>query len=65
MEPHAGATTVVVYTGGEPVSRPLAEVLGDKDLRLFTIIGQSDVTFALARMDGQVLAARVTRIEVR
>ncbi len=65
MEPQAGATTVVVYTGGEPVSHPLAEVLGDEDLRLFTIIGESDVTFALARMDGQVLAARVTRIEVR
>jgi len=65
MEPHAGATTVVVHTGGEPVSLPLAEVVSDKDLRLFTIIGESDVTFALARMDGQVLAARVTRVEVR
>jgi ABC-type thiamin/hydroxymethylpyrimidine transport system permease subunit len=65
MEPRPEATTVVVYTSGEPISLPLADVLGDKDLRLFTIIGQSDVTFALARMDGQVLAARVTRIEVQ
>ncbi len=65
MEPHAKATTVMVNTGGEPLSYPLAAVLGDKDLRLFTIIGESDVTFALARMDGQVLAPRVTRIEVR
>jgi DMSO/TMAO reductase YedYZ molybdopterin-dependent catalytic subunit len=65
LEPQDGAMTVVVHTDGEPVSRPLAEVLGDDDLRLFTIIGESDVTFALARMDGQVLAARVTSIEVR
>jgi ABC-type thiamin/hydroxymethylpyrimidine transport system permease subunit len=64
MEPQAGATTVVVYTDGEPVSHPLAEVLGDDDLRLFTIIGESNVAFALAHMDSQVLAARVTRIEV-
>ena len=65
-EPDARATAVVVYTDGEPLSYSLAEVLGDDDLRLFTIIGESDVTFALARLDdGQVLAARVTRIEVR
>lgn len=64
MEPQTGATTVVVNAGGEPLSYPLAAVLGDKDLRLFTIIGESDVTFALARMDGQVLAPRVTSIEV-
>ena len=64
MGPQAGATTVVVNTGGEPMSFPWAEVSGNTDLRLFTIIGESDVTFALARMDGQVLAARVTSIEV-
>ena len=64
MEPQGGATTVVIQTGGEPVSLSLAEVVSDKDLRLFTIIGESEVTFALARMDGQVLAARVTGIEV-
>ena len=65
MEPQAGATTVVVHTGGEPISLPLADVLADDDLRLFTVIGEADVTFALARMDGEVLAATVTRIEVQ
>jgi DMSO/TMAO reductase YedYZ molybdopterin-dependent catalytic subunit len=65
MEPRAGATTVVVSTDGEPILLPLADGLGDKDLCLFTVIGQSDVTFALARMDGQVLASRVTRLEVQ
>jgi DMSO/TMAO reductase YedYZ molybdopterin-dependent catalytic subunit len=64
-EPQAGAETVVVYTSGEPLSLPLADVLADDDLRLFTVIGQADVTFALARMGGEVLAANVTRIEVR
>jgi hypothetical protein len=55
----------VIDTGDEPLSLPLGEVLADDDLRLFTIIGETDVAFALARMDGQVLAPRVNRIEVR
>ena len=65
MEPQPEAATVLVYTGGEPVSLPLADVLDDDDLRLFTVIGESNVTFALARMQGQVLAAQAVRIEVR
>ena len=65
MEPQSEATTVWVYTAGETVSLPLADVLDDDDLRLFTVIGESDVTFALARMQGQVLAAQAIRIEVR
>jgi len=65
MGPGESAETVVVDTGDGPISLPLDEVLADDDLRLFTVIGEDDVTFALARMDGEVLAARVTRIEVR
>ncbi len=65
MEPRAGAETVVVHTDGELITLPLADVLADDDLRLFTVIGEADVTFALARMSGEVLAARVTRIEVK
>ena len=64
MEPRADAKTVVVQTGNEPLSLSLAKVLADDDIRLFTIIGEADVTFALARMGGQVLANRVTGIEV-
>jgi ABC-type thiamin/hydroxymethylpyrimidine transport system permease subunit/DMSO/TMAO reductase YedYZ molybdopterin-dependent catalytic subunit len=64
-EPQAGAVTVVVHTGGEPVSLPLAEVLADDGLRIFTVIGEDDVTFALARMEGEVLATNVARIEVK
>jgi ABC-type thiamin/hydroxymethylpyrimidine transport system permease subunit/DMSO/TMAO reductase YedYZ molybdopterin-dependent catalytic subunit len=65
MEPQTEATTVVVHTSGEPVSLPLAQVLADDDLRLFTVIGESNITFALARIEGEVLAAEVTRIVVR
>jgi ABC-type thiamin/hydroxymethylpyrimidine transport system permease subunit len=65
MEPQAGATTVMVYTNGESLSLSLADLLADDDLRLFTVIGQEDVAFALARMDGEVLAAQVTGIEVK
>ena len=65
MEPGEAAETVVVDASDGPISLPLSEVLADDDLRLFTVIGEGDVTFALARMDGEVLAARVTRIEVR
>ena len=54
-----------VHTGTEPLSLPLADVLADDNLRLFTVIGEADVTFALARVEGEVLAARVTRIEVK
>ncbi len=65
MEPRPDARTVVVYTTGEPVLLTLTEVLDDDDLRLFTVIGEANVSFALARMEGQVLAAQATHIEVR
>jgi len=65
MNPRPEATTVLLYANGEPVSMPLAEVLGDDDLRIFTIIGGTDVSFALARMDGEVILSRITRVEVR
>jgi ABC-type thiamin/hydroxymethylpyrimidine transport system permease subunit/DMSO/TMAO reductase YedYZ molybdopterin-dependent catalytic subunit len=64
MEPQADASAVVIHTEGQPVRLPLEEVLGDKDVRLFTAFQGADVTFALARMDGQVLAYPVTHIEV-
>ena len=65
MEPQASAETMIVRTDGEPLSLPLAEVLSDDDIRLFTVIGEADVTFALARMSGEVLADKVTSIEVQ
>ncbi|MEJ2210915.1 MAG: ECF transporter S component [Anaerolineae bacterium] len=64
MEPQAGASTVVLHTGGQPLRLPLDEVLADKDVRLFTIFQGTDVSFAVARVGGQVLAYPVTHIEV-
>jgi DMSO/TMAO reductase YedYZ molybdopterin-dependent catalytic subunit len=65
MNPRTEATTVLLYTDGEPVSMSLADVLGDDNLRIFTIIGRTDVSFAVARMDGKVILPRITRVEVR
>jgi ABC-type thiamin/hydroxymethylpyrimidine transport system permease subunit len=65
MQPQSGAATVVLYTGEEPLSLPLADVLNDDDVRIFTVIGEDNVSFAVARMGGEVLAAQVTRIEVK
>jgi DMSO/TMAO reductase YedYZ molybdopterin-dependent catalytic subunit len=65
MSPRPEATAVLLYANGEPVSMPLADVLEDNDLRIFTIIGGTDVSFAVAHMDGEVILSRITRIEVR
>jgi hypothetical protein len=64
MAPTAGAERVVVYSDEGQISLPLAEVLADDELRLFTVIGEAEVSFALARMGGEVLVPRVSGIEV-
>ena len=64
LEPAAEATTVIFHTTGEPVSLPLSDVLGDDKTRVFTIIGADGLTFAVAQMDGTVIAPQVTGIEV-
>lgn len=61
-------SSVVVLQGagdGEPVSLPLEQVLADSDIRIFTITEEAGITYAVARMDGTVIAAPVERIEVR
>ena len=65
MGPQTEATTVIAHTGEAPLELPLSEVLADDDVRLFTVIGDDKITFALARMDSTVLASHVTRVEVR
>jgi energy-coupling factor transport system substrate-specific component len=64
MEPQEGASTVVLHTVGEPVRLPMDEVMADKDIRLFTAFHGENVSFAVARMNGKVLAYPVTRVEV-
>jgi hypothetical protein len=66
MEPLEGAESVVAHgDDGEPVVLPVAEVSADDDVRVFTVIGDKEISFALARMNGDVLVPRLTRIEVR
>ena len=65
MDPRATAQTILLETAGDPVALPLVEVLGDDDLRIFTIIGPEEVAFAVARLEGEVVAAQVKGIEVR
>lgn len=65
MLPRPEAASVWLLTGGDPVTLPLADVLGDDSVRIFTIIDPAAVSFAVARMDGQVLAPHVLGIEVR
>ncbi|MEA3338831.1 MAG: ECF transporter S component [Chloroflexota bacterium] len=64
MNPRAEATTVVLDTGGEPISIPLASILENDDVRIFVIIGEADVSFAVARMNGEVIAFPVIHIQV-
>ena len=59
------ARTVVLATGEAEVSIPLAEVMGNDDLRIFTVIEANSISFALATMDGQVVADPILSIEVR
>jgi ABC-type thiamin/hydroxymethylpyrimidine transport system permease subunit len=65
MGPRPDASSIVLYTGAESQSLSLADVLGDDDIRIFTVIDTEGISFAVARMNGQVIAPGVTAIEVR
>ncbi len=67
MKPRPQAQSVVLYPagGGDPLSLPLDSVLADDGLRIFTVIGAADVSYALARLEGEVLVPRLARIEVQ
>ncbi len=59
------ADTLLLHTPDETISLPLSQILSDDDLRLFTIIGAEDFSFAVARMNGEVIAPHVTRLQVQ
>jgi DMSO/TMAO reductase YedYZ molybdopterin-dependent catalytic subunit len=65
MEPQDGARTVVAFTDGGEVALPLSEALADEGIRIFTVIKEAAIDYAVARMSGEVLAHPVTRIEVQ
>jgi len=64
LEPAPDATTVILHTDGDLVTLPLSDVLGSDDVRIFTVIGADRVTYAVARMDGTVIAPMVMGVEV-
>ncbi len=64
LEPAADATTIMLHTDSDPVTLALSDVMGSADVRIFTVIGTDRITFAVAQMNGTVIAPRATRIEV-
>jgi len=64
-QPNEDAETVVSFSDDVSVSLELPEVLASDDLRLFSVIGEESVSYALAYMDGRVLLTTLTRIELQ
>jgi hypothetical protein len=60
-----GAETAVVATDEGAVSIPLAEIMDSDDVRVFTVIEDDSISFALATMEGKVIAVPILSIEVR
>jgi len=63
------ATTVAIAgrdtSGAEMIERlPLAEITANDDIRIFSIVGDDAITFAVATLDSQVIVPDVTRIDV-
>lgn len=65
MEPQDAAETVIVTGPDTAVTLPLSEVLADDGVRIFTVINEAAINYAVARMDGEVLVYPVTTIEVQ
>lgn len=65
QEPAPEATTITFHTDADPIILPLNEILRNDDVRIFTLITGDQMTFAIARMDGTVIAPHVTHIEVK
>ncbi len=63
IQADAGEIVVEGETGA--LTLPLQDTLSDDDLRIFTIIEQASVTYALARMSGEVLMPTISAIQVR
>jgi len=67
MLPLDDATEVVARTPDGEVTLSLTDVMNDDDVRIFTAFGEAGEagSFAVARMNGTVLASYVTSLEVR
>ena len=56
--------TVFFRSSTESQTLPWSEINNDDDLRLFTVIEEDQISFALARMSGEVLLFPLSEIEV-
>ncbi len=65
LSPTADAATVVLHTPDGTEALALDDVLGSDEIRIFTVIREDGVDFAVARMNGDVIAQHVKRIEVQ
>ena len=59
------AKEVLLSGDSNPISIELPLIIADQDLRIFTIIHGEQVSYAIARMDGQVIVSNLEHIEVR
>ncbi len=65
MSPAEAASTLAFQTTEGAKTLPLADVLGNDKIRLFTIIRDDGVEFAVARMSGEIIAQDIASIEVK
>lgn len=65
MSPADDAATVAIHTPQGTETLPLSDVLGNDKIRLFTVIHDEGVEFAVARISGDIIAAQVEKIEVK
>jgi energy-coupling factor transport system substrate-specific component len=65
LSPTADAATVVLHTPKGAETLALDDVLSSDKVRIFTVIREDGVDFAVARTSGDVIAQQVERIEVK
>lgn len=67
LQPEPTASSVVLYGTAtpSPVTVDLSTLHNDDDIRIFTVIDETGITYAVARMSGEVLVENVEAIEVR
>ncbi len=59
------AKQVIIQSDNSDLSFSLNEVISDDSLRIFVIIGDTDFTYALATMDGEVLMYPIQGINIQ
>jgi hypothetical protein len=60
----SSATNVILSNKQEEVEIPLDEIMKDKEIRLFSIMSGSEMSFSVASVDGKVFINKIKTIEV-